>query len=43
MDFDLLLSNAISSSQKQTTNSVFCDKENTLEDMKLLQVDMNNQ
>ncbi|WP_417445566.1 GspE/PulE family protein [Kangiella sp.] len=43
MDFDLLLSNTINSSQEKTTNSVFCDKENQLADIKLVQVDMNNQ
>lgn len=43
MNFDLLLEKTLSSTSEQTTNSVLCDKKNKLQDVKLEQVDFENQ
>ncbi|WP_018623616.1 GspE/PulE family protein [Kangiella aquimarina] len=43
MNFDQLLENALTETNGQTTNSVLCDKKNKLQDVKLEQVDFENQ
>ncbi|MBD3654200.1 GspE/PulE family protein [Kangiella sp.] len=43
MNFNQLLSNAIGANQEQATNSVFCDKNNKLQDVKLVEVSFEEQ
>ncbi len=43
MNFNQLLSNAIGANQDQAANSVFCDKKNKLEDVKLVEVNFEEQ